>query len=78
MKNIRASNRKLLDALVKVKVYELIARKKDLPPAQTEKQQWAQIYFSKKFEKWYVTNWGQPAYDKYIQSMLTKYPDFKQ
>lgn len=42
------------------------------------KKMWAQRYFSKSCERWYVKNWQQAAYENFIRGTEAKYPDFKQ
>ncbi len=62
----------------KTKLYELVSRKKELTIEQLDKEKWAQRYFSKSFERWYIKNWGQAAYDNFIRGIEAKYPEFKQ
>ncbi|SHG90603.1 hypothetical protein [Chryseobacterium vrystaatense] len=59
------------------KIYDLIARKKELSKAQKEKEDWAQTYFSVGFESQFVKKWGKNEYLKYIQKIESKYPEFK-
>lgn len=44
---------------------------------QEKKQEYSQMYFSKKFETDYIKNWGKEAYNEYIKSIELKYPEFK-
>ena len=62
----------------KSKIFDLVFRKKKLSDSQTEKQQWAQMYFSKRFEQQYLSKYGEAAYKKFIDTIEIKYPEFKQ
>lgn len=61
----------------KSKIFELIFRKKELSVSQMQKQKWAQMYYSKGFEKQYVTKFGEAAFKEFIKTIEIKYPEFK-
>lgn len=77
-KELKATNQDLwLFSRNKSKVYELLSRKKDLTKEQLEKELYIQRYYSISFEKWYIKNWGQSAYDTYLKGIEEKYPIVK-
>lgn len=59
------------------KIYTLLDRKSELTKDQIEKEYYAQLYFSKNYEKFYIKNWGQPEYKKWKIKTEKIYPDFK-
>ncbi len=61
----------------KTKIYELISRNKELTTSQSEKESWAQTYFSIGFERQYKKKYGELAYKDYIKTVELKYPEFK-
>jgi hypothetical protein len=60
----------------KTKVYELVARKKELTQLQLRKEMYAQRFFSKNFELWYKKEFGKSKYDNYVTGILQTYPEF--
>jgi len=61
----------------KSKIFELIVRKKDLSVSQAQKQNWAQMYYSKGFEQQYIKKFGEEAFNAFINTIELKYPEFK-
>lgn len=45
--------------------------------SQSEKESWAQTYFSIGFENQYKKKYGESAYKDYIKTVELKYPEFK-
>ncbi|WP_264524811.1 hypothetical protein [Flavobacterium sp. N502536] len=60
------------------KIYKLISRTKKLTTEQTEKLQYAQQYFSKKWETFYISKYKKSTFDIWKKGVETKYPEFKQ
>lgn len=65
----------------KTKVFDLLSREKKLTSAQKQKQEFAQMYFSKKFKKVFINRksegWGQEGYNQWKKQIELEYPDFK-
>jgi hypothetical protein len=62
----------------KSKIYELFSRGNSLTKVQSEKENKAQIYFSKSYEKFYIENFSHAKYDSLIKGIELKYPEIKQ
>lgn len=60
------------------KIYQLISRAKKLTPEQAEKLVYAQQYFSKSWEKFYITKYKKTTFDIWKKAVETKYPEFKE
>ena len=58
------------------KPYELIFRKKILSKEQLEKEEYAQMYFSKKFKQEFIEKWKDFEYEKWKKLVEIKYPEF--
>ncbi|GAA3773641.1 hypothetical protein [Flavobacterium ginsengiterrae] len=59
------------------KIYELVARSKELTEDQSKKEEHAQRYFSKTYEAFYIKNWGKPAFNNWKSVIKKIYIDFK-
>lgn len=61
----------------KTRVYSLISRKKELTIEQIKKEKYAQRYFSKAYELYYLKYFGKEAYTKWVNGVEKTYPEFK-
>ena len=59
------------------KIYTLLDRKNELTKKQSDKEYYAQLYFSKNYEKFYIKNWGLARYKKWKSDTETAYPELK-
>ncbi len=60
------------------KVYELVTRNKSLTKVQSDRLEYAQQYFSNKWETFYVKKYNKSNFDIWRKGVEAKYPDFKQ
>lgn len=58
-------------------IYQLIARTHDLTPNQAKKEGFAQQYYSKTFEAFFIKNWGEAKYKVWKKNTEAIYPEFK-
>lgn len=61
----------------KNRVFDLISRKKDLTIEQIRKENYAQRYFSKRYEAYYLKNFGEKEYKIWKKGVEKVYPEFK-
>lgn len=65
----------------KTKIYTLLPRQRNLTYEQNQKQEYAQMYYSKKFKREFInrkeTGWGQEGYDSWKKGTEAKFTDFK-
>ncbi|RKR11605.1 hypothetical protein C8C83_3345 [Flavobacterium sp. 90] len=59
------------------KIYQLITRTEKLTTQQTNKEGFAQQYFSKTFETFYIKHWGKAKYEGWKKNTEETYPEFK-
>ena len=58
-------------------IYTLLDRKSKLTQVQIDKEHYAQLYFSKKFETFHRKNVTTISYENWKKQIEQKYPDFK-
>lgn len=76
-KKIVVTNKDLWIYSLGTKIYELVARAKELTKEQSTKEEHAQRYFSKTYENFYIKNWGKPAFNNWKAVIKKTYLDFK-
>ena len=59
------------------KIYTLLDRRSKLTTQQVEKEHYAQLYFSKKYEAFHKKNVTTISYEDWKKEQQKKYPDFK-
>ena len=66
-----------LYSIHKSKVFDLIERKTELTVEQIRKENYAQRYFSKRYEAYYTKKFKKSAYDIWKKGVEKVYPEFK-